>query len=130
MSNSHVLQVQVAIQYFGSGANQVNLSIYADSGGVPGTLLAGPVTVTNLPSAGTCCLLAVATFSPLAITGGTQYWVVADTPLSGTGSDFSGGWAAVIKPDLPMATNCGSCSGWFSFNANGLAAGAVVGTIP
>lgn len=89
-SNSHVSQVQVAVQYIGSGANQVNLSIYGDAAGVPGTLLAGPVTVTNLPGAG-CCTLAVASFSPLSVTGGTQYWVVADTPLTGQGSDFAGG---------------------------------------
>ena len=31
-----------------------------DAGGVPGTLLAGPVTVTDLPDYGTCCTLAIA----------------------------------------------------------------------
>ncbi len=125
-SNSHVSQVQVAVQYVG-GANQVNLSIYGDTNGAPGTLLAGPVTITNLPNAGTCCHLAVANFSPLAVTAGTRYWVVADTPLTGTGSDFSGMWNIVVKT-IPMGTDGGS--GWQPTNADVLAAGEVLGTIP
>ena len=127
-SNSHVSQVQVAVQWNGWGANQVNLSIYGDSGGLPGTLLAGPVTVTNLPDAGTCCLLAVASFTPVAVTAGTQYWVVADTPLTGTGSDFYGVWDLTVKRVIPMALSYGSS--WYGFNADELVAGAVLGTIP
>jgi hypothetical protein len=125
-SNSHVSQVRVAVQYV-SGANQINLSIYGDASGAPGTPLAGPVTVTNLPTEGTCCTLTVANFSPVAITGGTKYWVVGDTPLTGTGSDFDGGWAWAV-PTLPEAANNGS--GWRTFAGNSLAAGAVLGTIP
>lgn len=127
-SNSHVSQVQVALQY-ASGANQVNVSIYGDSGGAPGTLLAGPVTVVNLPVQGTCCPLAVASFFPVAVTGGTRYWVVADTPLTGTGSDFNGDWGMIVKPVILMATNFDS-GGWTGFNADQLVAGAVLGTIP
>jgi hypothetical protein len=89
-SNSHVSEVRVAVQYSG-GANQVNLSLYSDVDGAPGTLLAGPVTVTNLPEFATCCLLTVADFSSTPVIAKTQYWIVADTPLSGTGSDFIGG---------------------------------------
>ncbi|MFZ0480341.1 MAG: choice-of-anchor R domain-containing protein [Terriglobales bacterium] len=131
-TNSHVSQVRVAIQYGGSGANQVSLSIYGDSDGIPGTLLAGPVTVTNLPDNFTCCTLAVATFTPVALTGGTQYWVVANTPLTGTGSDFFGGWNTVAKPDLRMAYMSGEVGeeSWFAQNADLLAAGEVLGTIP
>jgi hypothetical protein len=56
-SNSHVSQVQVAVGYLtGSGSTQVNLSIYGDANGVPGTLLAGPVTVTSVPQSGCCAL--------------------------------------------------------------------------
>jgi hypothetical protein len=127
-SNSHVEQVQVAVVYFGSGANQVNLSIYGDASGAPGTLLAGPVTVTNLPASGTCCALTVANFSPVAVTGGTQYWVVADSPISGTGSDFSGGWDWVVAPVIHVGINDGS--GWSGINGNGRPAGEVLGTIP
>jgi hypothetical protein len=127
-SNSHVSQVGVAVGYGGSGANQVNLSIYADLGGAPGTLLSGPVTVTNLPDFGTCCSLAVANFSPVAVSGGTRYWVVADTPLTGTGSDFVGIWAIVAKL-IPVAENYDG-KGWFGFNADYLLAGEVLGTVP
>ena len=125
-SNSHVSQVRVAVQYV-AGANQVNLSIYGDTNDAPGTLLAGPVTVMNLPAYGTCCTLAVAEFSPLAVTGGTQYWVVADTPLTGTGSDFGGGWDLTVAY-VPQAANLGS--GWFGFNGLNQAAGEVLGTVP
>ncbi|MGA9528346.1 MAG: choice-of-anchor R domain-containing protein [Terriglobales bacterium] len=127
-SNSHVSQVQVALQYL-SGANQVNLSIYGDSSGAPGTLLAGPVTVTDLPESGTCCTLAIASFTPVAVTGGTQYWVVADTPPTGTGSNFVGTWREVVKPFIPMAFNEGG-SGWYGTNADNLVAGEVLGIIP
>jgi hypothetical protein len=127
-SNSHVSQVGVAVQYV-SGANQVNLSIYEDSGGVPGTLLAGPVTVTNLSDSGACCALAIADFTPQAVTGGTRYWVVADTPLSGTGSDFNGNWYSIVKPVIPMAYNFRD-EGWKEANADSPPAGEVLGTIP
>lgn len=128
-SNSHVSQVGVAVQYNDSGANQVNLSIYGDSEGVPGTLLAGPVTVTNLPESATCCTLAVAEFSPVSVIGGNQYWVVADTPLTGTGSDFSGVWDFTVTPNYPQAGNVGG--GWFAFEGFAFKpAGEVLGTIP
>jgi len=127
-SNAHVTQVQVAVLYAGSGANQVNLSIYSDSSGIPGTLLAGPVTVTNLPAHGTCCGLALAAFSPVPVAAGTQYWVVADTPLTGPGSDFTGNWAQSAKPIIPFAA--AHSSGWYAANGNELPAGEVQGTVP
>ncbi len=128
-SNSHVSQVRVPVQYTESGANQVNLSIYADASGIPGTLLAGPVTVTNLPLWGTCCTLTTASFSPVAVNGGTQYWVVGDTPLTGTGSDSCVTWDFVARGFYPMGFNLGS--GWRveDFFLDELA-GEVLGTIP
>lgn len=127
--NSTVTRVQVAVQYSGSGANQVNLSIYADASGAPGALLAGPVTVTNLPASGTCCALTVANFAPVAVTAGIQYWVVADTPTTGTGSDFEGVWNYVAKPIYPQAENRGA--GWVALiGSPAEAAGEVLGTVP
>jgi hypothetical protein len=128
-SDSHVSEVEVAVQYLGAGANQVNLSIYSNSGGVPGTLLAGPVTVTNLPDAGTCCTLAVASFTPLAVTAATQYWVVGDTPLTGTGSDFEGWWAFVVQGTTPPVGTYYEES-WSTTPGLEEAAGEVLGTIP
>jgi hypothetical protein len=128
-ADAHVYLVGAAVQYAGSGANQVNLSLYSDANGIPGTLLARPVTVTNLPTFGTCCTLAEAAFTAgVAVTAGTQYWVVANTPTSGTGSDFEGVWAFVPKSYL-VAGDEGS--GWTSVIVFvQVPAGAVYGTIP
>ena len=128
-SNSHITQVRVAVLYEGLGADRVNLSIRANSNGHPGKLLAGPVTVTKLPKSLTCCALAVANFSSLAVSGGTKYWVVADTPKSGLGSDFVGEWAGAVSPVLMLAANVAG-TGWVAFNGNGLPAGEVLGTVP
>lgn len=101
-ANAQVSQVRAAIQYF-SGDKLFYLSIYGDSGGSPGSLLAGPVTVTHLPNFGTCCTLASANFDPpLAVTGGTQYWVVASTPASGKGANFLGGWDWIYQTVPPV----------------------------
>jgi len=106
-SNARVSQVRLALQYKGSGGDLFYVSIYGDSGGHPGTSLAGPVTLTDVPPFGTCCTLAVAKFDPpLPVTGGTTYWVVASTPTSGTGSDSSGAWDWVYQDDIPPV--------WFS----------------
>jgi len=129
-ANAHVSQVRAALQYNGSGANRVNLSLYSDASGVPGVLLAGPVTVKNLPTYFSCCKLASATFDNVAVTAGTQYWVVADTPAAGTGSDFYGVWAFVPPSKLSVGADVGG-GGWFSFQASVQEpAGAVYGTIP
>jgi hypothetical protein len=128
-SDSHVSEVRVAVQYSGSGANQVNLSIYEDASGNPGTLLAGPVTVTNLSEWPDCCTLTIADFTPTAVIAGNRYWVVADTPPTGTGSDFFGVWDATYKPWIPMAV-AGGGNGWSVTNADSLIAGEVLGTIP
>ena len=128
-SNSHISEVRAAILYYGDGADQVNLSIYADSKGHPGRLLAGPVTVANLPKSFTCCQLAVADFASVPVKGGTQYWVVANTPKTGQGSDFLGEWAGAVSPMLMMAGDAEQ-TGWVAFNGNGLPAGDVLGTVP
>jgi hypothetical protein len=124
-ADSHVKQVRVAVQYYGPGANQVDLSLYSDSNGGPGSLLAGPVTVTNLTQYPACCTLTVANFEPkVAVTGGQQYWVVANTPSSGAGSDFFGVWCVTVAPTVGIDTG----SGWGAYHE--AAAGAVYGTIP
>jgi hypothetical protein len=128
-SNSHISEVRTAVLYYGNGADQVNLSIHEDSKGHPGRLLAGPVTVTKLPKAFTCCQLAVADFASVPVNGGTQYWVVADTPRTGQGSDFFGEWAGAVSPVLMLAGNAAQ-TGWVAFNGNGLPAGDVLGTVP
>jgi len=128
-ADAHVTQVGVAVTYIGSGADQVNFSIYQDSGaGAPGTLLAGPVTITNLQGGG-CCTLTVAGFTPVAVSAGTQYWVTADTPLTGTGSDFEGVWYWDVK-NMGDFGNESSTYSWFLTPVDGVPAGEVLGTIP
>lgn len=128
-SNSHALQIRVPVHYAGGGANQVNLSLYTDIDGAPGSLMAGPVTVSNLALWGTCCTLTIASFPPVALTAGTQYWVVGDTPLSGTGSDFYGTWDFISPNLFLLAGNRGT--GWYAFDGlNNNSAGEVLGTIP
>lgn len=128
-SNSHAVQIRVPVHYANSGANQVDLSLYTDLDGAPGTPLAGPVTVKNLALYGTCCTLTIASFPPVSLTAGTQYWIVADTPLTGTGSDFYGTWDFVAPNLFLMAGDRGA--GWSAFDGlNNNSAGEVLGTIP
>ena len=126
--SSTAYQLQAAIEY-ASGDNQVNLGLYADNDGVPGTLLGGPVTITGLANTGTCCTFAVANLaSAVSLTGGAQYWIVATTPTSGTGSDFAGVWYFV---NLTPITSFNGGSGWSSasgYEQNPV--GRVFGTIP
>jgi hypothetical protein len=128
-SDSHVMSIRVPVHYAASGDNRVNLSLYSDTNGTPGTLLAGPVTIKNLALWGTCCTLTIADMGPVAVTAGTQYWVVADTPLSGAGSDFFGTWDFVSPGIFLAAGNHGE--GWGAFDQiDSEAAGEVLGTIP
>ena len=53
--------------------------------------------------------------------------MVADTPLTGTGSDFVGTWDFSIK-FFPTAYNVGQ--GWTEYDAIEESAGEVLGTIP
>ena len=65
-ANAHVYQVRAAIQYLSAGtANEVNISLYSDNAGIPGILLAGPITVSNLSSSG-CCQLAIELSLPVS----------------------------------------------------------------
>ena len=131
-SNAHVTGVGLAISYNGMGANQINLSLYTGANGIPETLIAGPVTVKNLPFYGQCCALTLASFGSVAIIPGTQYWVVADTPLTGVGSDFDGAWNFVPQDPPPGDSfNDNDGLGWFAAsNEDDRTAGAIVGTIP
>jgi hypothetical protein len=70
--------------------------------------------VTDVPVEFACCKLAVANFATsVAITAGVQYWIVADTASSGTGSDFNGVWSPTPPSKLAVGINEGS--GWFPF---------------
>lgn len=93
-------------------------------------MLAGPITVKNLPTFGNCCKLAPAVLpAPVAVSSGTQYRIVADT-LTGTGSDFDGVWD-FVPPAKAFLSSKYDSGGWFFFNASiQEPVGAVYGTIP
>jgi hypothetical protein len=63
----------------GEGANGVVVGIYSDSSGVPGTEL-WTGNADNLQDVGACCAITHLNIKHgLALTGGTQYWVVLST---------------------------------------------------
>jgi hypothetical protein len=77
----------------------------------------------------TCCTLATVNVLPTAVTSGTQYWVVASTPTTGTGDDFLGVWNYVppAKPTGEGISQSGSPWGTIPAFINE-PAGAVYGT--
>jgi len=125
---SHAQTLEAGIQWYSSGANQVRLSLYSDASGVPGTKLAGPITVKNLATFPACCAVAKATIPSTALTAGTQYWIVADTVATGTGDDFAGVWNAAGN-QTQIASDLGG-AGYTAFPPSNIPAGAVYGTIP
>jgi hypothetical protein len=123
-----VTQINVAVGYDGSGANQFILSLNSDNNGTPGNVIA-QTTIKNAPTFGDCCKLSKWTLSKgEAVTAGTQYWVVASTPTSGTGDDFYGAWAFSVKDTFDYYT---SSSGAWNNNLSftGIPAGGVFGTV-
>jgi hypothetical protein len=77
-ANATAKEVDAAVGYI-EGTDSITLAIYSDNSGVPGTALWSGSTKT-LPTFGDCCGLAVAKIKGgLALTAGTQYWVVATT---------------------------------------------------
>lgn len=74
-TNVTVQGLQLALGYV-EGADEMAVAIFTDANGLPGK----PIkfwNVTNIPSFGTCCsLVTVRDPSGVALTAGTQYWVV------------------------------------------------------
>jgi hypothetical protein len=113
-TNKILTTVKGAWQYYGTGANEMQVCLYSDSGSnSPGTLMGKCVTKKNLPTFGTANTLVTATFTKqnLALTAGTQYWIVGQLPASGTGSDAQDVWAG---ESVFASFNSGG-SGWTSF---------------
>jgi hypothetical protein len=71
---------------FVEGVNEVVLSLYSDSNGIPGTALFSKRTkVGALGNYGDCCILADVNYAAgAAITAGTPYWVVVSTDKNST----------------------------------------------
>lgn len=111
--NATVTSIGVAISYIG-GDNEVAVSLNADSGGLPGATL-GSFDISNLPGMGECCTTEVESIPGVAVTAGTQYWIVVQTT---TPSDTT--WAAWNENDTNQTSqpfayqNSQQGSGWFA----------------
>ena len=120
---SHVSELLVGVQWI-SGTKLVNVGLYSDSGGTVGTLLASGQSGA-IPTFGTCCQVVDVTIPSTAVSGGTQYWIVA-TSDDTNGPDFTG---VFVASNLANISGNEAQSGWFSFTTNTPAA-AAKGTIP
>lgn len=109
-TNATATKVEVGVGY-ATGTNSVNIGLYSDSNGVPGTALVSQ-DVGNLPPFGSCCVtMNLNDKSGVQVTAGTQYWVVLSTDSSDT--DFLGGWNYNTSDQVTkvnQAENIGS--GW------------------
>jgi hypothetical protein len=78
-TSTSVTEVDAGVGYI-EGTNEIDLVLYADDNGVPGTVLKS-WKATGLPTFGGCCAVATGTDKKgVPVTAGTQYWVgvVAD----------------------------------------------------
>jgi hypothetical protein len=92
-TNVRVKTIRAAVGHT-FGTNRINLGIFSDSGGVPGTPLpGGQGSLTDLPGSGDCCDFATLRLpgSGIGLVGGVQYWLVA-SPDNVNAPDFLGKW--------------------------------------
>ena len=68
------------------GTPSIAVWLAADSGGVPGDTIAGPIDANNLPSFFGCCTLTTVTFPNVPLTKGTHYWIVVGTDANSINS--------------------------------------------
>jgi len=110
-ANHTVTKVKVAVGFV-EGTNGLVLGLYSDSGGVPGTALK-TWNLSSLPNFGSCCTVeSKVDAAGIAVTAGTQYWVVLKT-----NSKESNTWAAFNVNDTdqidpaPTAFYCSQDAG-------------------
>jgi hypothetical protein len=76
-------QIDIALG-FASGTNSAMVTLNSDSSGIPGGVLM-TWNLSSLPAFGTCCVVeTLAPSSPLLLSSGTRYWVVANPGSSDT----------------------------------------------
>jgi hypothetical protein len=114
-ANMTVKEVEAAVVW-AEGTNAVVLSLNSDSHGLPGKAL-HTWNAKNLPTIGSCCQLATGKSSTgIAVTKGTQYWLVVRT--NSNDSNIFAAWA-LNSTDMrshPFASYCddskqGNCNG-------------------
>jgi hypothetical protein len=111
--NVQVQTVEIGANYI-SGTNGINIGIWSDAGGLPGEPLASG-DVTGLQGQNACCVPAVMTIKKgVALTSGTQYWIVLSTDDSNADAVVQWGYNVTDVSDQALqASNNGS--GWVPY---------------
>jgi hypothetical protein len=128
-----MIEAAIVNSTLGYGSAGFSLSVNQDDNGVPGTALITaqlPALPQNYP--GLCCAMVIGTIpSGLALTGGTQYWLV----LNGQGAlaTDGAGWEQddtdQVHPFLDAvycayASKCANGPGWYTFEGDDFGTGA------
>ncbi|HEY5048523.1 MAG TPA: choice-of-anchor R domain-containing protein [Rhizomicrobium sp.] len=107
-----VTELEIGVGYV-SGTNSVNVGLYSDASGVPGTALAS-ADVTGLGTFGSCCMTAILK-KRVAVTAGTQYWVVLSTDSTNTNVWAAWNFNSTDQID-PVTEAYNSGTGWASYS--------------
>lgn len=105
--NMTVNKVEVAVGYYTANV-PVTLSVNNDANGVPGSVIMSGNANVPYPYGDCCTLVSASSAAGVAVTGGTQYWLVVGT--SATNTNFFGGWSdnsTDMRPH-PFASFCQS----------------------
>jgi len=129
-SSSHATKITVAISYVAGTFTDVILSLNPDCSGVPCSTPLEQWTLTLMSqSFGECCATEVQKVKPkVALTGGTQYWVVASTESD---SDIWAAWNVEVYDEVDDTNYAYNYEGtWYSYSTDLGAAVEVSGTVP
>lgn len=108
--------VELALDLFGGGANEIDIAVMTDAAGVPGATLESIHLSGAIPGS-PALVTATSALNPV-LTGGTTYWVAALVGL-----DTCGAWWFNNTGDLDIAGSFDSGASWSGFP--GLTAGAL-----
>jgi hypothetical protein len=127
-ANATVAKVIVPVQLLSGDHTNIILSLNADNGGLPGTVLE-EWNLNNLSEAGTCCAVQSRTSSGIALTAGQQYWIVGST---GADSDVFASWSMADNDQVDSFlsagyTNQAGGGQWIASTTNLTVAFAVLG---
>jgi hypothetical protein len=111
-----VQEIDVAAGFINGAKNVVQIGLYSDASGIPGTKLWSGNAV--LPTFGLCCAIIVKhDKGAVTVTAGTQYWVALTTLSSDP--NFYGAWNLNVLDQVDTfvtATNFGN--GWNALPTN------------
>ncbi len=109
-ANATAVEAQVAVGNFGDGKDMFTLSIYSDSAGVPGQVLAS-TKITSTTAFGTCCGLITAKFKGgVPLTAGTPYWLAITLSAKQLAAGDDGAWNLATTDQVDAAP--------FAYNEN------------